>query len=54
MDYLQFLLLLKLNVRSQPKVCDGCHDLKQKAINFNDVAIVSKSNDYRIHFFVYK
>ena len=28
-----------------------CHDLMQKAMNFNDIAIVSnKGNDYRIHF----
>ena len=28
-----------------------CHDLMQKAMNFNDVVIVSiKGNDYRIHF----
>ena len=27
-----------------------CHDLLQKAMNFNDVAIVFiKGNDYRIH-----
>ena len=32
-------------------LCNGCHDLMQKAINFNDVAIVSiKGNDYRTHF----
>ena len=32
-------------------LCNGCHDLMQKALNFNDVAIVSiKANDYRIHF----
>ena len=32
-------------------LCNGCHDLMQKAMNFNDVAIVSlKGNDYRIHF----
>ena len=32
-------------------VCNDCHDLMQKAINFNDVAIVSvKGSDYRIHF----
>ena len=31
--------------------CNGCHDLMQKAMNFNDVAIVSiKGNDYRIRF----
>ena len=32
-------------------VCNGCHDLMQKAMNFNDIAIVSiKGIDYRIHF----
>ena len=32
-------------------LCNGCHDLMQKAMNFNDIAIVSvKGNDYRIHF----
>ena len=25
----------------KPCLCSGCHDLMQKAINFNDVAIVS-------------
>ena len=32
-------------------ICNACHDLMQKAMNFNDVAIVSiKGSDYRIHF----
>ena len=31
--------------------CIDCHGLIQKAMNFNDVAIVSiKGSDYRIHF----
>ena len=31
-------------------LCNGCHDLMQKAMNFNDVAIASiKGSDYRIH-----
>ena len=35
----------------EPYLCNGCHDLMQKAMNFNDVAIVSvNGNDYRIHF----
>ena len=35
----------------QPYLCNGCHDLRQKPMNFNDAAIVSiKGNDYRIHF----
>ena len=35
----------------QPYLCNDCHDLMQKAINFNDVAVVSvRGNSYRIHF----
>ena len=42
---------LDINFSYQPYICNGCHDLMQKAMNFNDVAIVSvKVNDYRIHF----
>ena len=41
---------LKINFEIQSKVCNYCNDLTQKAMNFNDVAIVSvKGNDYRIH-----
>ena len=32
-------------------LCNGCHDLVKKAVNFNDVGIVSiKENDCIIHF----
>ena len=35
----------------EPHLCNGCHDLMEKAMSFNDVAIVSiKGSDYRIHF----
>ena len=35
----------------EPYLCNGCHDIMQKTLNFKDVAIVSvKRNDYRIHF----
>ena len=35
----------------EPYLCNGCHDLMQKAMNFNGVAIVSiKGNNYRIYF----
>ena len=35
----------------EPALCNGCHDLMQKAIHFNDVAIgYVKVNAYRIHF----
>ena len=42
---------LDKNFKYEPSLCKGCHDLMQKALNFNDVAIVSvKGGDYRIHF----
>ena len=32
-------------------LCNGCHGLMQKDMNFNDLAVVSvKGSDYRIHF----
>ena len=32
-------------------LCNGCHDLMQNAIRFNNIAIVYvKGNSYRIHF----
>ena len=44
-------MFLNKNFSYEPYLCNGCHDLMQKAVNFNDVAIVSiKGNDYRIHF----
>ena len=44
--------ILKILVLSmRPYLCKGCHDLMQKALNFNDFAIVSdKGSNYRIHF----
>ena len=45
------MVFLDRNFNYEPYLCNGCHDLKQKAMNFNDVAIVTiKGNDYRIHF----
>ena len=39
------------NFNYKPYLCNGCHDMMPKAMNFNDIAIVSiKENDYRIHF----
>ena len=32
---------LDKNFKCQPYLCIGCHDLMQKAINFNDAAIAS-------------
>ena len=38
-------------INCEAYLCNSCHDLMQKAMNFNDVAIVSiKRSYYRIHF----
>ena len=43
-----FYYFLKVNFTFQSKVSDGCHDLMQKALSFNDVEIFSaKGNYYR-------
>ena len=50
-DVCHYLYFLDNSFNYEPYLCNGCHDLMQKAINFNDVAIVSiKENDYRIQF----
>ena len=39
------------NFNYQQYLCNGCHNLMQEAMSFNNVSIVSvKGNDYRIHF----
>ena len=38
-----------LSFSYEPYLCNGCHDLMQKAMNFNDIAIVSaQRSDYGI------
>ena len=40
---------LDKNFKYEPYLCNGCHELMEKAINFNDVVILSvKGSDYRI------
>ena len=36
-----YYYILGVNFRFQLKVCNCCHDIMQKAANFNDVVIVS-------------
>lgn len=48
-----YLCFLAINVRFQPKVCYGCHDITQKSMNFDSFAIVTvRKNDYRILFWL--
>ena len=38
---------LMINLKFQPELCNGCHDLTQKAMSFNDVAIITvKGNSF--------
>ena len=48
-DVCHYWYFLDKNYKYEPYLCNGCHDLMQKAMSFNDVAIVSiKGNDYSI------
>ena len=46
-----YCYLLDQNLKYEVYLRNGCHDLMQKTINFENVAIVSvKGRDCRIHF----
>ena len=50
-DICNYWYFLDKNFNYEKYLCNGCHHLMQKAMNFNDVAIVSvKGNHYRIQF----
>ena len=50
-DICHYWCFLHKNFNYEEYLCNGCHVLMQKAMNFNDVAIVSiKGNECRIHF----
>ena len=50
-DISHYWYLKDIGFKYEPYLCSGCHNLMQKAINFNNVAIVSvKGSDNRIHF----
>ena len=45
------IVILKILVSNITISLNGCHDLMQEALNFNDVAVAYvKGSDYRIHF----
>ena len=46
-----YLYFKDIGFKYEPHLCNGCHDLMQKAVSFDDVAIVYvKGSAYRIHF----
>ena len=50
-DICHYWCFKDIGFKYEPYLCNGYHDLMQKAMNFNDAAIVSvKRSDYRIHF----
>ena len=50
-DICHYWYFKDISFRYESYLCNGCHDLMQRAISFNDVAIVYvKGSAYRIHF----
>ena len=46
-DICHYWYFKDIGFKYEPHLCNGCHGLMQKAINFNDVAIVSiKESDW--------
>ena len=49
-DICHYCYFLDKNFNYEPYLCNICHNLMQKAMNFNDVTVLSvKGSDYRIH-----
>ena len=50
-DICHYWYFKDIGFKYEPYLCNGCHDLTQKAMSFNDVAIIYvKRSAYRIHF----
>ena len=50
-DICHYCYFINKNFKDEQYLCNGCHDLMQKAMNSNDVAIVfAEGSDHRIHF----
>ena len=50
-DICHYWYFLDKGFKYESYLYNGCHDLMQKAMNFNDMVIVPvKGNEYRIHF----
>ena len=50
-DICHYWYFKNIGFKYEPYLCNDCHDFIQKAMSFNDVAIVYvKGSAYRIHF----
>ena len=49
-DICHYWYFKDIGFKYEPYLCNGCHDLMQKAMSFNNVAVVYvKGNAYRIN-----
>ena len=50
-DICHYCYFKDIDFKYELYLCNGCHDLMQKAMGFNNIAIVNiKENAYRIYF----
>ena len=50
-DICHYWYCKNIGFKYEPYLCNGCHDLMQKAMSFNNIAIVYvKGSAYRINF----
>ena len=50
-DICHYWYFKDIGFKYEPYLCNGCHDLMQKAMSFNNIAIVYVNRSaYRIHF----
>ena len=50
-DICHYLYFEDIGFKYEPYLCNGCHDLMQKAMSFNNIAILYVGESaYRIHF----
>ena len=50
-DIFHYCHFKNIGFKYEPYLCNGCHDLMQKAMSFNKIAIVYvKENACKIHF----
>ena len=47
-DFCHYWYFKNIGFKHEPYLCNGCHNLMQKAMSFNNVCV--KGNAYRIHF----
>ena len=49
--YQKNVIFVTIGIKYEPYLCNGCHDLIQKAMSFNNIALVYiKGSTYRINF----